>query len=268
MQLDYFTLLSPEPIQLSIGSIKNPTARDVGKISMQRFSLYQVLMKLTPSDYYHEVAKDRLVYWDALTDEQKQTMTMWDLLQVEPEIIPDYLDMLNFFFVERVIFKEKVLAIIDTDDYKTPDEELEITDSNLKGVLFDKNFAEVMDILQQVCCIKSADPMDEPMPKFKNEKAKKLYERMLKAKKGQEKKQEEKDAVNLVFANIISSVAAKSNNLNIVNIWDATIFQIYDQFKKLRTDDMHYINAVRVAVWGDEKKQFDDSLWYKNNFKK
>ena len=28
------------------------------------------------------------------------------------------------------------------------------------------------------------------------------------------------------------------------------------------------MNTVRVAVWGDDKNQFDPSLWYKNNFDK
>ena len=93
-----------------------------------------------------------------------------------------------------------------------------------------------------------------------------MYERMLKAKEERDRIEAKKNAKNFAIPNVISSVAAMSNNLNIVNIWDATLFQLFDQFNKLRTNDVHYINEVRVSVWGDEKKHFDPALWYKNLF--
>ena len=103
---------------------------------------------------------------------------------------------------------------------------------------------------------------------FKNEKAKKLYEKMLKAKEAENKRKEERDLLNSSVPNIISSTAAKCPGLNIINIWDATLFQLYDQFGKTQTDDIHYLNSVRTAVWGDEKNVYDHTLWYKNNYDK
>lgn len=91
---------------------------------------------------------------------------------------------------------------------------------------------------------------------------------MLKAKEKENKRKAQKDFYNMSLPNIISATAAKNPGLNIINIWDATLFQLYDQFEKAQNDDAHYMNSVRVAVWGDEKNQFDPSLWYKNNFDK
>lgn len=269
MRIDYYTLLCPEPISLSIGTIRQPTLREIGKLTFPRFGMYQVYLKLTPSDYYEIINKDNAEkYWDVLSDEEKKEITLYDVVVFEESLRDAFLEVFNFFFVERVIFKDNFFLILKTDDYDTPQEEIEISKDNLKGVINPISFVEVVDIIQQVCCIKSDDPLDEPMPKFKNKKAKKLYERMLKAKDEQKTKQMKKDFINLTLPNIISATAAKVSGLNILNIWDATLFQVYDQFEKIQNDDAHYINSVRVAVWGDEKKQFDPALWYKNNYEK
>lgn len=267
MKLDYFTLLSPEPIRLSVGSIKSPTLREIGRISFKRFGIYQIYLKLTPKDYYHELNSEKLPYWESLSDEQRDSITMWELITLEPDVVPGYLEMLNFFFVERVIFREGVFMVVDTDDYKTPDDELDINNNNLRGMLHHNFFLEVLDIIQQICCLKSGKKaVDINSLNFKTGKARRLYERMLKAKEEQSRIEAKKNAKDFAIPNVISSVAAKSNNLNIINIWDATLFQLFDQFNKLRSSDVHYINEVRVSVWGDEKKQFDPALWYKNQF--
>lgn len=268
MKLDYFTLLCPEPISLSIGTLRQPTLRDIGKLTYPKFGMYQVYLKLTPKDYYTLLCGDKgNEYWNMLSDEQKKDISIYDIILLEESIANTYLEILNFFFMERVIFKDNLFFILDTDDYETPPYEIE-TDSIVVGKISPKTFTDVIDIIQQILCIKSDDPLDEPMPKFKNAKAKRLYEKMLKAREKQKKEKALKDYINLTLPNIISSTAMKSAGLNIVNIWDATLFQLYDQFGKAQNDDVHYLNTVRVAVWGDEDNKFDPSLWYKNLFNK
>jgi hypothetical protein len=231
--------------------------------------MYQVYLKLTPKEYYEVInKKNGEKYWNVLSDEQKQEITIYDVILVEEFVRKMYLEMLNFFFVERIIYREGLFLILDIDDYDIPSDEIEISKENFRGMINPDNIIDILDILQQVCCIKSNDPLDEPKPKFKNKKAKILYERMLKAKAEENKKKEVKDLFNLTLPNIISATAAKCHGLNIMNIWDSTLFQLYDQFGKVQNDDAHYLNTVRVAVWGDEKNQFDPSLWYKNTYDK
>ena len=269
MKLDYFTLLCPEPISLSIGTIRQPTLRDIGRLTFQKFNMFQVYLKLKPVDYYEKINELRgKSEWDSLTDEQKSYITLFDVILVEDIVRLTYLEIFNFFFVERVIFRENLFVIVKTDDYDTPSNDLELSDDNVKGVISNDNLLNVLDILQQIWCIKSDDALDENTPVFKNKKAKMLYEKMLKAKATENKKVELKDYYNLKLPNIISATTMKSHGLNIINIWDTTLVQLYDQFKKLQNDDSHYMNAVRVAVWGDEKNQFDPSLWYKNTYDK
>lgn len=269
MKLDYFTLLCPEPISLSIGTIKKPTLREISKLTYPKYGMYQVYLKLTPKDYYMYLNREQgELYWDILSEEQKKDFSLYDLIITEKTVCYTYLEIFNFFFVERVIFRDNLFLVVNTDDYDTDADQLELSKKNVKGVINPMTLNDVLDIIQQICCIKSDDPLDEPEPKFKNKKAKMLYERMLKAREEENRKKQEKDFYNLTLPNIISSTAAKNPGLNILNIWDATLFQVYDQFGKAQNDDAHYMNSVRVAVWGDEKKQFDPSLWYKNNFDK
>lgn len=269
MNLDYYTLLCPVPISLSIGTIRQPTLREIGEITFFRFGMYQVYIKLTPKEYYTVLNTEKgEKFWNLLTEEQRENITLYDVILFEKSVLKVYLDIFNFFFVERVIFRDNLFFIIKTDDYSIEDKDIKLTENNVCGVITPNNILEILDIIQQICCIKSNDPLDEQKPKFKNEKAKRLYERMLKAKEKQNNRRMKKEYYNLTLPNIISATAYKVHGLNILNIWDATLFQVYDQFEKAQNDDAHYMNCVRVAVWGDEKNQFDPSLWYKNNFDK
>ena len=269
MKLEYFTLLCPTPIKLSIGSVKKHTLREIGEFSFPRFRVYEVYLSLTPNSYYNNLADEAdKEYWQAIPDEQKVNTTLYDIILLYDDLRECYLDVFNFFFIERVIFRDNYFYTLNTDDYDTPDDEIELSEDNVVGIINHTNIYDVLDILRQVCCIKSDDPLEEQQPVFKNEKAKRLYEKMLKAKEEDNKKKEKRLSMDTSVPNVISSTAAKSPGLNIINIWDATLFQLYDQFGKTQSDDIHYLNSVRVAVWGDEKNTYDHALWYKNNYDK
>lgn len=64
--------------------------------------------------------------------------------------------------------------------------------------------------------------------------------------------------------NIISALAAHHNSLNIINIWDLTVYQLNDQFKRQRYIDYYHILSRSVSIWGDKDSKFDDSLWFSN----
>ena len=68
---------------------------------------------------------------------------------------------------------------------------------------------------------------------------------------------------DLALGNIISVVANKHPSINILNIWELTIYQLWDTFNRLSNNNIYDISALSVAVWGDEKKQFNISDWFK-----
>ena len=268
MRLSYEELIAPSdvPITLSIGHIKNHSLREIFKHGINAFRLYQFYLQLKPFDYYTQLNKEEgSSYWDKLTEEQRNDISMYDVIITNDDVASTYEELFDFFFVERVVYIDKLFFLLKTDDYETKKENLEITEENFAGTIHPINFESVIDILRQVCCMESSDILEEKNPKFKNKRAKMIYEKLLKAKKeGMLASKTEQRNFNI--ANIISSTSAKSNNLNIIDIWNSTLFQLYDQFNKIQNNDIYYINSVRVAVWGDEKNKFDSTLWYKNNY--
>lgn len=265
MILDYGSLLSPEPIRLSIGSVRHPTLRDISEITFSKFSIYQFFLKLSPEDYFTKVNRTQIKYWNSLSDNEQEDILLYDILIEDKNLINTYLEIFNFFFIEKVIFRENLFVLLKSGK-DIADSKIEVLKDNFCGVISKETFNEMLIILQQVCFIKDDESEDESNQKFKNEKARLLWRRMKDAEK--KKKETPEYSFNLSLPNIISSVAAKSPNLNIYNIWDITLFQLYDQFNKLQTNDAHYINSMRLAAWGDEKNTFDYTLWYKNMFDK
>lgn len=265
MRLDYGTQLSPVPITLSIGTLRKPTLKEISQITFDRFSFYEFFLKLSPETYYTKLRKenDGEAFWDSLTEEEKDKITIYNIIEEDEKIRSTYVEIFNFFFVETVIYQEGFFILLkENTAIDNPDK---IKREQVRGAIAKDNFSQVMSLLQQICCIYNEEESLDDM-KFKNNLARKLMEKMLKAKK---KEQEAKKSdLNLTIPNIISSLANKHPSLNYVNIWDLTIFQLLDAFNRTQANSIYDIDSTRVSVWGDEKKTFDVSLWYKNNYDK
>ena len=65
------------------------------------------------------------------------------------------------------------------------------------------------------------------------------------------------------LGNIISAVANFHPSLNEYNIWNLTVYQLWDSFYKLINNNIYTIQSTSVAVWGDKDKQFNINEWYK-----
>ena len=84
-----------------------------------------------------------------------------------------------------------------------------------------------------------------------------------KLKKGQTEQNKKNQLDKKVeLSNVISALSAYHNNLNMVNIWDLTVFQLYDQFKRLQNNSIFNMNSMSVSVWGDKDNKFDATRWY------
>lgn len=261
MRLDYGTQLSPVPITLSIGVLRKPTLREISELTFDKFTYYEFLVKMTPEIYYTELQKESggKEYWENLTEEQRDNITLYDLILDDIRLCNTYVEVLNFFFVESVIFREGYFILLrkEVDDIE------DIDTNNIRGAISKELLPQVFELIQQICCIYNADDnIDES--KYKNKLAKKLMERMKKAAK----QNNQKSDLNLTIPNIISAISNKHPSLNYTNVWELTVFQLLDAFNRTQMNSMYEIDSTRVSVWGDEKKTFDVSLWYKNEYDK
>lgn len=261
MILDYGDLLSPEPIQTSIGKIKKHTLREISRLTFDRFGLYETLLKATPEDVYSKFfGEEKKTVWDSLDDETKDGMTIFDIITNEESIRSLYCTVFNFFFVEYVSFFDGVFVIT-----RVPFSENEkLSEDDIVGFITRNQFQEVIEIIQQVCCIytKKQKPVEQ---KFKNEVARKMFEKMQKAKEEEEARKSKKLQKEYSIPNIISSISNKHPSINPINVWDLTIFELIDSFNRTQINAVYDIESTRVSVWGDEKNAFDETLWFKYN---
>lgn len=92
-----------------------------------------------------------------------------------------------------------------------------------------------------------------------NEKAKQFREKRKQlenqVKKIKEKKQDEND-----FSDLISAVAAKTPGINIVSVWQLTMYQITDQLKRINLIDTYEFN-LRALLAGADSKKIDVQHW-------
>lgn len=264
MKLDYITQLNPYPIYLPIGTIIKPKLKDIAGISkgmnFDKFSLYEILLKATPEFYYTKMAGDKgTKYWENTSEYKKSKMTIYDVIIKEDDARQMYLDLLNFFFLERVIFIDNTFVILN-DKAKLDDDIL--SDADIKGVISPQHFPFIIDIIQQICCIADRDKVDEV--KFKNDLARKIYMKI----HSKDKEKKEKPNIHYSLPNLISAVANKHPSINLINIWDLTIFELIDAFHRLQASTVYDIESTRVSVWGDKEKKFDVARWYKNEYDK
>lgn len=268
MKLDYASLTSPFPIPLSVGRLRKPTLGEIfdtnNGMSYEKFSGYEVAAQLTPKRYFEAHGEEGLEQWKKMPGEEKDKLTVWSLLQADEELRNLYVNVFNFFLVEYVIFTQGYFVVTSepVTDVETA------SASTLVGVINEQGFNVLLNLIQQVCCIASIEDDEPEEMKFKNERARKLWERMQKAQKEQEEREAKKTNKDWTIPNIISAVSSRHPSLNYTNIYNLTIPQLLESFNRTRTNVVYDLNAARVAAWGDEKKQFDQDLWFKNSYDK
>lgn len=136
------------------------------------------------------------------------------------------------------------------------------------GYLLEDGTSVSMDELREIRKIilqfSYIEDTEESVPKkFRNAKAKKIYERIQGLKSEQKKKNKGKPAnPDMELSNLIGAISAFSPSYNFSNIWCLTVYQFYDQFIRLNTKIQIDISGVRWAAWGQD--DFDWALWHKS----
>ena len=269
MRFDYGTQLSPSPIVLSIGTLVKPKLKDIADntrgMSFDKFNYFEVLIKMTPETFYTKIkGGEGKEYWKSLSEDEQSDITLYKVVINDEQLLNTFLEIFNFFFAERVIFKEGYFVLLNKSIKNDNDITLH-SEEEIRGVISENTFLQVLNAIQQVCCIADKeDNVDET--KFKNKLARKLYYKMRNAAK--KEIEERKGDINFTLSNIISSVSNRHPTINPINIWEMTIFQLYDSFNRMQVNSMFDIDSTRVSVWGDEKKTFNAALWYKNEYDK
>jgi hypothetical protein len=258
MQIDYFDLLCDEPIYIeNVGCIHIPKLLDIKHLGYKNYDLLRGYLSIDLKNFL-EIAGLTEEY-DKLTEERKEKCNLFNLMMNTNEFKEMYQKIYSFFISEDVFFDEDCQAyhfieLIEQEEDNDKDE----VDYRITGIIDETNFEMVRRCLLQVNYLIS----QTEEPKYKNDRARKIAEKLAMCEKL--KKSNKKD--DLDFPHMISKYCADNNNgINILNVWDMTIYQFYDQFsqhnyiRQINLQDMIYANTVNIS----DTKSYDTQLWLK-----
>lgn len=251
MKLDDSILISPYPLCLTgIGSIKAPTLREIfsPEVTYQGYQMYLSLLLMDPRTYFERINPSTSGWYHALSDQQKSSLTMFDLIISDPDLQSSYSNLFHFFLTEDVIWSQKDNCF------------LTFQEKNPVGSIHKDIFDKVRGLILQRCGIQVSD-LDTAPAKVKSKKASAILEKLQKGRQRLAKKYQPDKSMEL--PNIITSVAVKSNSINFTNIWDLTVYQLMEQFKREQLNVYFDIQKMSVAAYGNEKHTFKGDEWFK-----
>ena len=133
---------------------------------------------------------------------------------------------------------EAFTLLFRTDDVRIKDDTILIDSLKRKdgseplNIISRDNFDFIVEIikLQNGIALKNEEDIMRP----KDERARKLIEKMEANKRKLEaKKQAQGEGNQFPFNDIVSAITTRSNSINKFNIWTLTIYQIYDEFERI-----------------------------------
>lgn len=242
MKIDEIFLVGAADIKVGDVIVRQPKLNDIRdtEVGMSKYNSFVRLLSMNVEDI---VGVDQLL---AVPEESRDTFTAFNLLIVTPELRVMLTDALNFFI------KGGVELDLGVAGYLTKD----------KAVINSANYDDIRLVILQ---ISGVDTEHIGTPKFRSKKAQKIYEKIMKGRAEAAKAKAQDSDGTYSLPNIISKMSAKHPSLNLLNIWDLTVWQLYDQFSCVSVNDQLNIVGLRWAAWG--KDPFDFTAWVKKNKK-
>lgn len=229
MHIDRSKLLAGKPIMAgNVCSVYPLTLNEIVDLEND----YQIYLQWLCIDF------DDLISGD---DIQEAGFNIFDVIVANCEMDNEFLDLMTSafqtFLKEKVIFSSisKVFYVGDMSERRFIDEEV---------------FSQIQDILiQQNCIIQQKEERFNPA----NEGARRIAEQLERARsKINKTKKNKNDDIDL--SDIVSSFCARSRNTNILQVWDFTMYQFNNQFKRVQLGEDYDITVQSLLQGADPKK--------------
>jgi len=228
--INQLKLLKGDPIKLEVCNVYPLTLNEVSGIGEDTYNSYLSVLMTDKSIFSEHV----------LTLEERKdvdSLTAFNVIVLNCDRILDFrflfCQALLFFLREEVTYHQSGCFFIG-----------ELSE----GRVIDENvFSSIKLIIKKQNYLQDRQGKD-----FKpaNDKAKDLIEQM-KQIKGKLQKQNKEEGLSL--SDIVSIVSAYSHDINILSIWDLTIYQIYEQYLRLIMWDNYHSNFTLIPHVSDNK---------------
>ena len=239
------SLMRGSPIVVpNICTIRQPTLDDIFNLPDNEYELYLNILSIELRDYV-----DKLQDLNSLSPVQKMLSEKLSLCQL----------LLTNDHTATILIKALMFYITDNISVDTTGGTLLINNKPMTEV----DFMQIKNVILQI----NGLHMDQPKEtlKFANKKAKEIYEKCMAGKQKRERQKSGADIKTLnkmKLDNMVGYVASHSYSYNLINIWQLTIYQLYDQFKRFNLYTQLDTITKRWATWG--KEDFDFSVYFDN----
>lgn len=227
-------LLFGQEIDIDIGKIYPLKLKDIIKLGYSKYNVYLSLLLLDKNNLNNtnDINIDLSQY--------SNFDVVYSICMVDEKFKQSYFTMLELFFKETIYLGGDIFYFGEFNKGK---------DNN--RIINKDNFDEIIELLKVVNNISSIeDDLNPADARTKEllEKRKKVREMVAKAKS------KDNDGEPLTLSDLVSSLCANSNSINLFNVWDLTIYQFNNQFNRMRMLEDYDINIRSLLAGGDPEK--------------
>ena len=214
--------------------------RQIATVGAKNFYSYLNIFTLNKEDVDE--------YFASQTMEEKPDLTPFQILLVMTQVDPQYLQTVQeafklFLHETKIVFLRQNEAIVLGER----EENRIITNESFEVI---KQVVEAANILDT----QSADArMDNPS----DAKAAQIIKKL---KEGRKMREKAKNNSDLSFSDLVASLAAGGNGLNILNVWDLPYYAFNDQFKRMQMKE-EYENTYKSLLAGADPKKVKIRYW-------
>lgn len=247
-------MLSGEPIFVKgIGHIRSPFLRELRPFSGIGYDIYSLYLNFLSWDKEEIIKYDKLIGLRGVDKvAQEDALLTFDVITIFEPTREFCREVLSFFMPENLKWEESKRAFMVFSNNSGTIE--------LAGEINRNNFDELRKSILQMNFIGLDETEEREATKHSSEHAKELWEKAQKFLKDQNKPKDNTDKPEYHIGNIISKLCAAHPSYNYLNVFDLTVFQLYDaffQFGYMRSSDL----SERIfSNHGGDKFNFEDWL--------
>lgn len=250
MQFDYFDMLSGEPVYLKdVGHIRSPLLKELRPMSGVGYQEYNVYLNFLSWNKEEVLKYDRLMQLRGVDKLDRDIFNVFDVITLLIQTREICRRVLSFFMVEDLIWDEAGRRYLTMAPNETHEPVGEINRDN---------FDDVRRVMLQFNFI-GLDKDNIPAT-HSSGKSQELWEKSQAFLKEQAKSEVHEAKPEYHISNIISKICAIHPSYNLLNIYDLTVFQLYDSFFQIGYMRSTDLSERIFSNHGGEKFRFENWL--------
>ena len=251
MKIPQISLLSPNPIIIQeVGTLKSPVLNEIYSSDIRNLSLYSLATHVLFGSKQDIIELGKNMgennTYHKLIEPDIEITSKFNLIINSVDLREALCEALALFFCNKIVFspENKCFLVLSVIDDK----------ASIVGSINDDNYLFVEDLLKQLLHCESEYSDNEL--KYSSDKAKELWDKVSQA---EEKEKADVNARDYEIGKIVSKLCVCGIGYTVKNIYDLTVYQLYDQFSAYMQNRISQLSENAYAHNGGE--DFDVNGW-------